>query len=85
MQITPTRRLMLFCMDMKKYLSGKYGKDYFTVDLIQRGKRIHKKNSVLMLETFVSPRPKGMWACHGVGGRYDDSLLNLYWATPKQC
>jgi hypothetical protein len=38
----------------------------------------------LILETFVSLRPLGKYACHGVRGSLDDSLDNLYWATPKQ-
>ncbi len=41
-------------------------------------------NAVLVLETFVSPRPKGMLACHGIRGCQDDSLDNVYWATQSQ-
>lgn len=54
------------------------------VSLYVGDKRISKKISVLMLTTFISPRPKGMFACHGINGKSDDSLNNLYWATPQQ-
>lgn len=39
---------------------------------------------VLVLETFIGPRPPGSHACHGARGRKDNSIENLYWAVPKQ-
>lgn len=38
----------------------------------------------LMLLAFVSPRPKDMYACHGVKGSLVDTLDNLYWGTLKR-
>lgn len=46
--------------------------------------QIRKFVAVVMLETFVCPRPKGMFACHGRKGSLIDSLNNLYWGTPKR-
>ena len=40
--------------------------------------------AVLVLETFVSHRPKGMFACHGIRGNQIDSLDNIYWGTPSR-
>lgn len=40
--------------------------------------------SELVLTTFVSPRPDGMLACHGVLGSLVNTPENLYWATPTQ-
>lgn len=37
----------------------------------------------LVLEAFVGPRPAGMEARHGVGGRADASLTNLCWGTKR--
>ena len=42
------------------------------------------KVAMLVLTTFIGPRPKGMFACHGIKGNHVDSIDNLYWATPKQ-
>lgn len=48
------------------------------------GKRRPLRVSGLILCTFVSARPKNMIACHGIRGRLDDALDNIYWATPAQ-
>jgi hypothetical protein len=55
--------------------------NYRIVRLYKDKQAIFKKVSVLVLETFVSPRPEGMVACHGVKGKLDDSLSNLSWGT----
>lgn len=55
----------------------------------QRRVKIHDGNGgvfvrgvhVLVLETFVGPRPEGFVACHGPNGNTDDSLANLEWGT----
>ncbi len=65
-------------------MGSKKRKFYRYVYIMQTGKVRTIKVSVLILLTFVSPRPVGMFACHGVNGSLDDSLKNLYWATPKQ-
>ena len=36
---------------------------------------------VLMLETFVGPRPQGYEGCHNNGVRHDNRLENLRWDT----
>ncbi len=57
---------------------------YRVVGLYKDGKRIKKKNSVLVLETFVGPRPNRKVAAHGNGDSLDDRLENLRWATTKE-
>ncbi len=34
-----------------------------------------------VLETYVGPRPEGMWACHNDGDKNNNSLSNLRWDT----
>ncbi len=48
-----------------------------------QGKK-YQRGAVLILSTFISSRPKGMFACHGILGSGNDSLENVYWATPRQ-
>jgi len=38
----------------------------------------------VILETFIGPRPKGMWACHGKNGSQDNSIGNLSWGTKSK-
>ena len=57
---------------------------YKCVALRRDGKANMQLVAVLVLETFVGPRPKGYYACHGVKGKSNNSLKNVYWATPKQ-
>jgi len=38
----------------------------------------------LVLLAFQGPCLPGHQACHGPGGRQDDSLANLYWGTPSR-
>lgn len=45
-----------------------------------RTRRVHQ----LILETFIGPRPNGMFACHGDNGNLDNSLANLYYALPSR-
>lgn len=47
------------------------------------GKQGRSAIHVLVLETFVGPRPDGMQACHNNGNRSDPRLTNLRWDTPK--
>lgn len=39
---------------------------------------------VLILLTFVGPRPNGHHAAHRDDDRLNNCLCNLYWATPRQ-
>lgn len=42
---------------------------------------IHKRVGVLVLETYVGPRPEGHFMCHGPLGKECNELHNLYWGT----
>lgn len=57
---------------------------YNALQLKIRGKRKNKNLSVLILETFVSPRPNGFHAAHLNGKNNDDRLENLAWTSPKE-
>ncbi len=63
----------------KKRLRG----DYNFVGLRKDGLIYQVNVGVLVLSTFVSPRPNGMVVCHGEKGRLDDSLANLSWNSHK--
>ncbi len=55
-------------------------KGYRNVSLCNNGlisREIHR----LVLETFVSPCPRGMEACHGDGNSWNNRLSNLRWDT----
>ena len=54
------------------------------VTTIINGKESNPCKSILVLDAFISPRPCGMFACHGVLGRTVDTLENLSWQTPMQ-
>ncbi len=41
------------------------------------------RGSILILETFVGPRPDGLVACHTNGNSLDNTLGNLRWDTPE--
>lgn len=66
---------------LKPIISSGFG--YHVVTLFRDGKSSQMKIAVLVLGTFVGPRPKGMWACHGSKGYLVDTLDNLCWNTPK--
>lgn len=54
---------------------------YRQVTLCKDRKRLTFKVHRLVLELFVGPKPDGMEACHGVGGKDDNSVGNLRWGT----
>lgn len=65
-----------------KLLKAQIGKKgYRQVGLSKYGKVTIKRIGRMVLETFVGPCPPGHEACHGPGGRLDDSLDNLCWGT----
>lgn len=47
---------------------------------------VHKTHYIhhLILAAFVGPRPPGMEACHGPGGKRDNRPENLRWDTPAE-
>ena len=60
---------------------NKYSK-YLDVSLSKVTKKI-KRIHHLVLEAFKSKRPDGMEGCHNNGKRWDNSIWNLRWDTPK--
>jgi hypothetical protein len=69
---------------MKQVLTRWGDTQYLAVTLHRNRKRFSHRVHVLVLETFMGPRPIGMFGCHGPKGKFDNSLKNVYWATPKQ-
>ena len=57
---------------------------YPQVSLHKNGDRVVAKVANIVLETFISTRPKGKECCHKNDIRDDSRLENLYWGTPKQ-
>jgi len=55
---------------------------YTRMTLMRDGKDHYKSVHVLVLETFVGPRPKGCYGCHSNGDPSDNRLVNLRWDTP---
>jgi hypothetical protein len=45
-----------------------------------RSRSVHS----LVAEAFIGPRPDGLQVCHGEGGKLDNSLANLRYATPVE-
>ena len=54
-------------------------KEYPRVQMEGTQPKLH----ILMLETFVGPRPEGMLALHNDGDPSNNSLDNLRWGTPS--
>jgi len=55
------------------------GDGYWRVRIGKKFKFVH----VLVLESFVCPRPDGMQVCHNNGKPDDNRLENLRWDTPR--
>ncbi len=54
---------------------------YMYCDLRKPGIKQKARVHVVVLETFVCPRPNGMIACHNNGDPTDNRLCNLRWGT----
>jgi hypothetical protein len=63
--------------------SGTGGR-YPACTLFRDGKRRLTVVHILMLETFIGPRPNGMWGCHRDDDPVNNCLENLYWGTPSE-
>ena len=63
--------------------NGSIGR-YRACTLFRDGERKPVTVHILMLETFVSPRPEGMWGCHRDDNPANNSLENLYWGSPSE-
>jgi hypothetical protein len=58
---------------------------YRKVVLYRPGNKPWQVNvAVVMLITFVGPRPTGAITCHGPAGGQDDSLDNIEWGTHQK-
>lgn len=63
---------------------GTKGRRYPSCTLYRDGKPRQVRIHVVMLESFVGPRPPGMEALHRDDDPMNRSLENLYWGTPIQ-
>ena len=55
---------------------------YHCFSLWKSGKGRTHYLHVLMMESFVGPRPNGFYACHTDGNPSNNTLTNLRWDTP---
>ncbi len=60
---------------------GQKRKQYSVVRLCDAGRQKDFKVHVLVLETFIGPRPKGTLALHKNDDTHNNSLTNVYWGT----
>lgn len=66
-------------------VGGVAGHRYRACTLYRDGKPKQTTVHILVLETFVGPRPKkGMHGCHRDDDPDNNRLRNLYWGTPTQ-
>ena len=69
----------------KKWLKIFTNQDgYLYVSLCRKGKSYNRPIHTLLLEAFVSLRPKGMEARHLDDNNQNNSLSNLKWGTHKE-
>lgn len=67
-----------------RLLKGKKEKTgHISIHISKDGKVYNKYLHVLILETFTTRRPEGMFCCHNNGISNDNRLENLRWDTPK--
>lgn len=57
---------------------------YLRVTLARDGKLYSKLIHILLLESFVSPRPEGKWGLHWDDNELNNDLSNLRWGTPTE-
>ena len=69
---------------LKPTLRGGGNVKHLAVSLWKDGKMKTRQVHQLVLESFVGPRPPGMWALHGEKGHLDNSVANLYWGNPSR-
>lgn len=68
-------------MQKEKILKQWKQGNYMYCDLRKPGIKQKARMHVVVLETFVCPRPNGMIACHNNGDPTDNRLCNLRWGT----
>uniref|UniRef100_A0A6M3KG44 Putative structural protein n=1 Tax=viral metagenome TaxID=1070528 RepID=A0A6M3KG44_9ZZZZ len=81
--LRPIRRFAKPPIKPRKLKGTIHGK-YKCVGLMKNKKLHYRRIAPLILETFISPRPKGKYACHKSLNSFNNNLNNLYWGTPKQ-
>lgn len=70
---------------MRPSLMGSNGKKYRTVGLCNPGAGVRRMRvGILVLTTFVGPRPDGCVVRYLNDCEQDDRLTNLAWGTPSQ-
>lgn len=57
---------------------------YQNVKLSRENVPANRQVHHLVLETFIGPRPPGMWGLHRDGDLDNNHVSNLYWGTPTQ-
>ena len=63
---------------------GAKSRGHLFVNLSVDGKRCVRLVHLLVLQTFVGPRPDGMEGCHNNGDPSDNRLVNLRWDTKSE-
>lgn len=68
-----------------KKLKKRTDKDgYFRINLYRNGCRYEGRIHLLVLKTFIGPRPVGLQARHLDGNNQNNNLENLCWGTAKE-
>ncbi|RFA24438.1 hypothetical protein CAI21_21690 [Alkalilimnicola ehrlichii] len=77
------RRKGQILTNARRPLRTSKGGSYYRVRLRRNGRTEDAPIHVLVLESFVGPRPPGMHACHNDGDADNNALDNLRWDTPS--
>lgn len=67
-----------------RILKASLNKKYPRVTLTINGKVLYRQIHVLMLESFVGPRPIGMYGLHHDDNKSNNTFPNVQWGTPSQ-
>lgn len=78
---TKTNRWGEYVMPGRVLRSAVVPGEYPIVALTKDGKIKSRRVHLLVLESFVGPRPTGMFACHNDGDATNSHLSNLRWDT----
>lgn len=57
---------------------------HMAVTLSREGVHTHCRVHLLVLKTFIGPRPEGKWGLHWDDDPKHNQLPNLYWGTPPE-
>ena len=78
-------RIVSVCRGSWRFLRGTITpKGYVHVVMRKEGKRYPSFVHVIVLESFVGPRPEGFQCDHINGDPADNRLENLHWVTPVE-